>query len=98
MHHGARAVLFKAGGVGKTKDVPASHEHVIEHFGKLLVNEADATGDLGRMLNRARGERVRSDYGLDDDVTEEEAKEAAANAAYFVDGCIKRWDLKSLLK
>lgn len=98
MHHCARAVLFKAGGVGKTKEVPASHEHVIEHFGKLLVNEADASNSLGLMLNRARGDRIRSDYDLDDQVVEDEAKEAATNASHFIAECTKRWDLRSLPK
>jgi uncharacterized protein (UPF0332 family) len=83
MHHCARAVLFKSGGVGKARDVPASHEHVIEHFGKLLVGAADAADNLGRILNRARGERVRSDYDLDDEITAEQAKEAAGNASHL---------------
>ena len=39
MHHAAAAALYASGGVGPRRDVPKSHEHVIEHFGKLVANE-----------------------------------------------------------
>lgn len=73
-------------------------ETLREHHpvGKLLADETDEADNLGRILNHAHGERVRSDYDLDDEVTDEEAKEAAANAIHFVDECAKRRDLKSL--
>lgn len=35
MHFIAVAALFRTGGVGKRKDVPESHEHVSEHYGRL---------------------------------------------------------------
>jgi uncharacterized protein (UPF0332 family) len=84
MHHCARAALLANGGVGKIKDVPDSHEHVIEHFGKL-VGDADKPDGLGLLLNRARGERIISDYDLEDAITASQAADAARKATYFVE-------------
>jgi uncharacterized protein (UPF0332 family) len=95
MHHCARAALFKSGGVGKSRDVPESHEHVIQHFGRL-EDASGKVGGLGMMLNRARGERVASDYDLDDEITDEQASETAADAVHFVEQCRKLWNLESL--
>jgi uncharacterized protein (UPF0332 family) len=94
MRHCARAALLNSGGVGKSKDVPASHEHVIQHFGKLAGDENNPDS-LGLLLNRARGERITSDYDLEDSITEAQASEAAAKATHFVEECIKRWNLQS---
>jgi uncharacterized protein (UPF0332 family) len=92
MHHCARAALFKTGGVRKRKDVPDSHEHVIQHFGKL-EDDGSNSDSPGLLRNRARGERIASDYDLEDSITEAQATDAAAKAAHFVEKCIKRWNL-----
>ena len=41
MYFIAVAALLRAGGVGKRKDVPESHEHVIQHYAKLAETLPD---------------------------------------------------------
>src|SRR5438105_9047500 len=58
MHHCASAAILAAGGVGKHRDAPKSHEHVIEHYGKLVAAEPGDFGHSGRVLSRARTDRM----------------------------------------
>jgi uncharacterized protein (UPF0332 family) len=55
MHHCAAAAILASGGVGKRKDVPQSHEHVIQHFGGFL-------GESGKVLSR--GAKRQNGCGL----------------------------------
>lgn len=101
MHFCAIAALYRAGGVGKRKDVPASHEHVIQHYIRLAEGLDDPfLKTSGALLNRARDDRVRADYyvGTDQTMTfglgganREEAVEAAAVAARFVQAWTTLW-------
>jgi uncharacterized protein (UPF0332 family) len=95
MHHTARAALFANGGVGKTGDVPLSHEHVIEHFGKLVSGEAGELGRCGLLLTRARTDRTVGDYDLIRNPTNAEAAATSADAELFVNQCRARWSLKT---
>src|SRR5438105_4927311 len=58
MHHCASAAILAAGGVGKRRDIPQSHEHVIEHFGNLVATESGYLGQSGIALSRARTDRM----------------------------------------
>jgi hypothetical protein len=51
MHHCASAAILAAGGVGKHRDVPKSHEHVIQHYGKLVAAEPGDLGHSGLVLS-----------------------------------------------
>lgn len=91
MHHCAAAAILAAGGVGKRGDAPPSHEHVIQHFGKLVAGE---TGDLGRcgmVLNRARGDRTVADYGLLESLDNVAAAAVTADARVFIAACRAKW-------
>lgn len=91
MHHCAVAALLAAGGVGKAKDVPRSHEHVIEHFGKLVERETGTLAGAGRLLGRARTDRVDADYGLLTTSTPARASVLAADARVVIEACAARW-------
>lgn len=63
MHFCAVAALYRAGGVGRRGDVPQSHEHVLLHYIKLTeTNDHPFIRESGRLLNRARDDRMRADY------------------------------------
>jgi uncharacterized protein (UPF0332 family) len=64
MYHAATAALFASGGVGKRGDVPKSHEHVVEHFGKLVANEMGDLAGQGKVLSTARNDRMVADYDM----------------------------------
>ncbi|MCB1488534.1 MAG: hypothetical protein KDJ88_13905 [Bauldia sp.] len=91
MHHCAAAAILAAGGVGKRKDVPKSHEHVIEHFGKLTESEPGFLGDAGRALSRARTDRDVADYQLERSVSSADAAATTIEARKFVDACAAKW-------
>lgn len=91
MHHCAVAALLAAGGVGKAKDVPRSHEHVIEHFGKLVAGESGSLAGTARLLGRARTDRVDADYGLLPTSTSARASVLAADARNLIEACSARW-------
>jgi uncharacterized protein (UPF0332 family) len=93
MHHCASAAILLAGGVGKRGDVPRSHEHVIEHFGNLVEQEAGMLGQCGRMLSQARSERMMADYDLVRSATPSEASDTVADAQKFLAACRARWPL-----
>ena len=96
MYHAATGVLHIAGGVGKTKHVPRSQEHVLQHFTKL----AEAAGEKGleaaQLLNRARSARMTADYGGVEPPDEDEVKDAVADARRFIDICIEFFALEKL--
>lgn len=91
MHHAACAALLASGGVGKLKDVPKSHEHVIEHYGKLVASENDTLAPTGRALSRARTDRVIADYGMSEILTAKNASETTAAAEMMVTTISERW-------
>ncbi len=91
MHHCAVAVLLAAGGVGKSKDVPRSHEHVIEHFGNLVAGEPQDLAELGVLLSRARRDRMAADYGTAVIPGADRAAAITSEARRFFDACAARW-------
>jgi uncharacterized protein (UPF0332 family) len=91
MHHCAAAAILTAGGVGKRGDVPQSHEHVIEHFGRLVASESGDLGESGMLLSRARTDRMVADYDLVRGIAQDEAAALAADARKFVDACRTKW-------
>ena len=92
MHHCAAAAILAAGGVGKRRDVPQSHEHVIEHYGKLVVSEAGFLGQSGMVLSRARTDRMVADYNLTRNVSASDVEETLRDARRFVDVCKNKWN------
>lgn len=93
MYHAASAAILASGGVGKHLDVPKSHEHVIQHYGKLTQPESGFLAESGRVLNRARTDRMVADYGLVGGASKFDATTIAADARKFVDACTEKWGL-----
>jgi uncharacterized protein (UPF0332 family) len=91
MHHCAAAAILAAGGVGKRGDVPKSHEHVMEHFAKLVEWEPGPLGQCGRMLSLARSDRMIADYNLVRHAGSDEARATVADAKVFVNACSAKW-------
>jgi uncharacterized protein (UPF0332 family) len=91
MHHCASAAILAAGGVGKRRDVPQSHEHVIEYFGNLVASETGYLGESGMILGRARTDRMVADYDLVRGVTKRDAETTVKEARQFVDACRSKW-------
>jgi uncharacterized protein (UPF0332 family) len=94
MYHCAAASILAAGGVGKRKDVPASHTHVIEHFAKIVETEGGALAECGPMLSRAQTDRDVADYNLVKGVTQKDAAALVADARRFVEACNAKWKLR----
>jgi uncharacterized protein (UPF0332 family) len=94
MHHCASAAILLAGGVGKRRDVPQSHEHVIQHFGNLVAAEAGYLGQSGMALSRARSDRRRADDDLMRGATSADAVETAKQARLFVAACREKWNFE----
>jgi uncharacterized protein (UPF0332 family) len=92
MYHAAAAALFASGGVGKRRDVPKSHEHVLEHFGKLVANETNDLAGQGQVLSAARNDRMVADYDMVRGAEHIDAVETTKSARKFVDACGKRWN------
>ena len=93
MHHCACAAILIAGGVGKYRDVPKSHEHAIEHYGVLTASEGGLLGESGKALSRARTDRTIADYDLGQTVSTAEASAMTADAKRLVEACARRWRL-----
>jgi uncharacterized protein (UPF0332 family) len=91
MHHCASAAILAAGGVGKRLDVPKSHEHVIEHYGKLVAAEPGNFGQSGRVLSRARTDRMAADYDLVRGANNRDAAATTAEARAFINACMSKW-------
>jgi uncharacterized protein (UPF0332 family) len=89
MYHAATAVLHIAGGVGKTKHVPKSHEHVLEHFAKLAESVGGDATDASKILNRARSARMTADYGGAESPEDDEVEEIVQNARRFLEICVQ---------
>jgi uncharacterized protein (UPF0332 family) len=92
MHHCAAAAILASGGVGKRKDVPQSHEHVIQHYGNLVASEPGILGRSGMLLSRARTDRMVADYNLVQNVTNEAAEATVKDAQEFVKACQAKWN------
>jgi uncharacterized protein (UPF0332 family) len=91
MNHCATAAILAAGGVGKRRDAPQSHEHVIQHFGTLIASEPDYLGTSGMVLSRARTDRMVADYDLVRGVSARDATETVKDARQFIEACRVRW-------
>jgi len=91
MHHAASAAILAAGGVGKHRDVPHSHEHVIEHFGKLVAGEQDPLGAAATVISHARSNRVDADYSPNQTADAAEANELTAQARIMLDAIRFKW-------
>jgi len=91
MHHCASAAILAAGGAGKRRDVPQSHEHVIEHYGKLVAGEPGVLGQSGMMLSRARTDRMVADYDLVRGTNKSNAAATTAEARKFINACMNKW-------
>ena len=97
MHFTAVAALFRAGGVGRHKDVPKSHRIVIQHYAKLAETLPNPLRESGKELTRSLGMREESDYfgSVDHEedldgvgATETDAAALTVRAEQFV----KNWD------
>jgi uncharacterized protein (UPF0332 family) len=77
--------------VGKRRDAPQSHEHIIQHYGNLTASEAGYLGRSGMVLSRARTDRMVADYDLVRGVTDTDAETIVGEARQFVDACRIRW-------
>jgi uncharacterized protein (UPF0332 family) len=95
MYHCAAAAILASGGVGKRLDVPPSHEHVIQHYGKLVEAEQGDLGESGKMLSRARTDRTVADYDLVRGTSNADAKATTIDARTFVDANAKKWGFSS---
>lgn len=93
MFHAASAAILAAGGVGKRKDVPPSHEHVLEHFGNLVANEPGQLSEAGLLLGRARADRMTADYGLTKSIEATDAIATVKDAEVLVGLVGQRWSL-----
>ena len=91
MHHAAAAAILMSGGVGKFRDVPASHEHLIEHFGKFFAAKEHPLHASALALNRARTFRVVADYDLDQNASLDEAKDVTREAQVMPAAIILAW-------
>lgn len=91
MHHCAAAAILATGGVGKHRDVPKSHEHVIQHYGNLIAAEAGFLGQSGMILSRARTDRMVADYNLVEVVAEADVTATVRDARKFVEACKAKW-------
>ena len=93
MHHCACAAILMSGGVGKLLDFPKSHQHVLEHFAKIVAGEPGYLAAAGQALSRAKRLREMGDYEMDQNPSQAEADEAAEEAFTFLAACSARWDL-----
>jgi uncharacterized protein (UPF0332 family) len=98
MYHAASASILAAGGVGKLRDVPKSHEHVLQHYGKLVADEPGELGQSGRVLSRARNDRMIADYGIVHGASPFDAADTTAQARKFVDACRIKWNFSDKVR
>jgi uncharacterized protein (UPF0332 family) len=96
MYHAATAVLHIAGGVGKAKHVPKSHEHVLEHFTTLALTAGPDGAEAAKLLNRARSVRMTSDYGGAEPPDDDEIEQCVVDACRFVEICVQLLGLAAL--
>jgi uncharacterized protein (UPF0332 family) len=94
MHHCAAAAILAAGGVGKRRDAPLSHEHIVQHYGNLIASEPGYLGQSGMILSRARTDRMVADYDLVRGITNDDARAMAEDARRFVDACKTKWNFQ----
>ena len=96
MYHAATAALHVAGGVGKTKRVPKSHEHVLQHFTRMAEAAGEEGIEAAQLLNRARSARITADYGGAEPPAEDEVEESVADARRFIEVCVKFFGLEKI--
>jgi uncharacterized protein (UPF0332 family) len=94
MHHCGAAAILAAGGVGKRRDVPQSHEHIVQHYGNLTATEPSYLGQSGKILSRARTDRMVADYDLVRGIASDGAAAMVKDARQFVDACKARWNFE----
>lgn len=93
MYHLATAIILMNGGVNKAKDAPKNHHEVIRHFGQLKPVQEDTSIELGKILTRARADRSVADYGIEAQISIEDASASMADMELFFKGCIERFKL-----
>lgn len=94
MHHCAAAALYLEGKTGKSGMVVESHEHVLQHYAKLVEGEIAPLSETAEWLNQARALRVKADYGMvNGGATREDAHESWVNAVMFFKLFHERWTL-----
>jgi uncharacterized protein (UPF0332 family) len=91
MYHAASAAILAAGGVGRHRDAPKSHEHVIEHYGNIVQRHPDTLAETGLWLNRTRTERVVADYDLSRDASASDATEITGQAKRMLAAIRATW-------
>jgi uncharacterized protein (UPF0332 family) len=94
MYHCAAAAILASGGVGKRLDVPQSHEHVIQHYGRLVEGEEGDLGESGRLLSRARTDRTVADYDLVQGTNNDDARATTNDARKFLEANAAKWEFK----
>jgi len=95
MHHCAAAAILLTGGVGKRKSVPDSHEHVIQHYAKLVETGDDAARESAKWLNFARSMRAKADYNaIEGGVVQQDAEQVMLDAHAFFDFFTDRWKMQ----
>lgn len=94
MHHCAAAAILAAGGVGKRRDAPQSHEHIVQHYGNLIAAEPGFLGQSGMVLGRARTDRMVADYDLVRGIANADAAITVREAREFVDACKAKWNFE----
>ena len=91
MDHCATAAILASGGVGKRRDAPQSHEHIIQHYGNLIASEPGYLGTSGMVLSRARTDRMVADYDLVHSVSVDVATATVKEARQFIEACKTKW-------
>jgi uncharacterized protein (UPF0332 family) len=94
MYHCAAAAILASGGVGKRLDVPQSHEHVIQHYGRLVEGQEGDLGESGRLLSRARTDRTVADYDLVRGTDNDDAQATTNDARKFLEANAAKWGFK----
>jgi len=82
MFHAARAVLLKTAG-----STPKKHSSVIRMFGEQVRERSQALRASGEDLNSIEARRIRADYRETVIISSDDAKDALARAADFLEIC-----------
>ena len=71
--------------------MPQSHEHVIQHYGKLVEGQQGDLGESGRMLSRAQTDGMVADYDLVRGANVADAKATTVDARKFINANAAKW-------
>jgi uncharacterized protein (UPF0332 family) len=92
MYHCACAAILAAGGVGKLKNFPESHQHVLAHYETLTAIETGALGGTAAALSRVLGLRELGDYGVNRNPSVADSETAVREAHEFIAACCEKWN------